>query len=537
MQFKMLIPLAFSASLSHATLPDASVQDWQLQQWQMRYWQPAVLLAGDGDPQVAIANLNEMVDLQRVITANSQFDHQTQQFVDDLWLSFESFDLKQFYGTLPDEVDGWRELRVYGARHSDAYQLGADKRILGHDSNVLEAFGDLKVAVKARPLVHKSSGSPLYHLDGDFNVAIGKVSSDGPHNALLDILQVLSTANTRIYTATDHRTKAGEVNPLLGTEDINVVAPLWASYPNTGDIFAKLGQIENLIQKQKVAVGNQTYSQPYQEVSVAVKLEPKKFKSLYPKLAHQIEKLGEVLKFTLDINDEYGRVAQIKLDTHTLRGEINILVNETGVIPVKNGVALVANVRTYSSLRAEPEIHLTTNMDAQVEILGMIYNIEGLGSKIKYRQTPTLANLDINVVGVPKATVEGAALGFVPPSVLNFFLPTNIDEMMHEFFTVACEGNAGEGIVFNAQLEEPPLKVPAASNSSNLRLHLSSETKSGFFVRIAMGVVNQKLIPDEGTSKDIKRLVDDFQQAFRQDLNGFSELVARSNANAVYGLK
>ncbi len=108
MQFKMLIPLAFSASLSHATLPDASVQDWQLQQWQMRYWQPAVLLAGDGDPQVAIANLNEMVDLQRVITANSQFDHQTQQFVDDLWLSFESFDLKQFYGTLPDEVDGWR---------------------------------------------------------------------------------------------------------------------------------------------------------------------------------------------------------------------------------------------------------------------------------------------------------------------------------------------------------------------------------------------------------------------------------------------
>jgi len=538
---KLLLPLILSvcsANLSYAMKPATLTHDRQQQDWQLRYWQPAVLLAGDGDPQQAIKNLNELVDLQRVITRHSEYDQQTQKFVDDLWQSFESFKLKKFYQILPKElaankVDGWRELRVYGTRHGEAYRMGTDKTILGTHSNALDTLGDLQLVVKARPLPDKSSNKPIYHLDADLNVGLGKVSRMGPQKALHNIVQVLSTANSWTYSGEDYRTKAAAANPRLDAEDINVIAPLWASYPHSGELVAKFGQIENVLLKQKTGVqqaGANNLS--YQEVRVVVLMEPKKFESLYPKLAHRAEKFGEILKFTFDINDEHGRLAQIKMDSQTLRAEISFAVNELGIIPVKDGLALISKVRTAT----KSEIDLTANMNARIEVLGMIYNIEGIGSKIHYSQGPTSAKVAINVIGVPKATVGGAALGFIPPSLIDFFLPTNIDEMIHEFFTVACNGNQGEGIIYSAQLEERAADEKADNGqqqiaSTNLRVHVSSEIKSNFFVSVAMSMVNQRIIYDKATSEEVKYLTYDFLRAFRQDLEGFTQLVTRSTAN------
>ncbi len=518
MSLKRIFTLVLLLSLASNSYSNQSPNQPQDQsqsladQSQLRHWQPPIILAGNGDPKQAIVNLNKLVDLQKVVTRNSKFDEQTQQFIDDLWSSFERFKLKKFYKLLPEENQDWRQIHIYGARHDNVYLLGADKSIIGTPSELNE-FGDLRVGVKAKKLPKKSRHNTIYHLDAELDAAVGMIDFEGPRKALGDVLAQLGTID-RDFHASDYRERTKQANPLLEQEDVDVIAPLWAAYPSTGELLAQMGQIEELIVKDHEG----PHHLPYREVHLSLLLEPERFREFHPNIAKRSEKLGKILKFTLEIFDEDGRLAQIKLDSDALRLEFHLLVNELGIVPVKDGKALVSKVHTLN----EPNFGLTANIDAQIELLGMIYHVDNIGADVKYQQISKKSKLTVNVTGIPEIAVGGAALGFLPTPVLDFFLPTNVDELIYEFFRVACKGNDGEGIVFTADLEEKP-----ELNTSNLNLHLSSETKSNFFVSLAMGIINQRIIPDSATTEDIKNFADRLQVAFRKDINNFTGLVAR----------
>jgi hypothetical protein len=110
----------------------------------------------------------------------------------------------------------------------------------------------------------------------------------------------------------------------------------------------------------------------------------------------------------------------------------------------------------------------------------------------------------------------------MPAGLVNFFIPRSIDELMIEFLEVACNGNDGKGVVAEMRFEN-------ATEGQQTQVHFTSEFEGmdNFMVRIGMGIVSDRIIPDTDVSDDIRRLVFDTQDAFSKDLDSFARVALR----------
>ena len=112
---KFLAPVA----LSMLTLATASQASNISSDVIVRGWQPQVDLIGSGDATAAVSNLRSIADLQQTVLQNTQFHEQTQQFIDELWASLESFNLDRYYNLLPEADGEWH--RIGSAHHGRSH--------------------------------------------------------------------------------------------------------------------------------------------------------------------------------------------------------------------------------------------------------------------------------------------------------------------------------------------------------------------------------------------------------------------------------
>ncbi|HVK98773.1 MAG TPA: hypothetical protein VM553_03135 [Dongiaceae bacterium] len=509
--FALVASIGF-ATVSFATTPVSTTPDVL-----NRGWKPNIEIAGSGDTSTAVTNMRAMADLQRVVLQNTEFHQQTQQFVDELWASLESFNLNRFYELLPETDGDWRQLRVYGARDGKLYRVGPDAGKIGVDAaGTARAMGDMALQVRAKRLA-SSGGETHYLLQNSMELGVGQVAWPSVKQATEETLRIVvdgtpefSSKNERA-TAQVYRDKVIHMNSALGTEDVDVIAPLWASFPAMWDLLAQLGRIEDVVYHD--------LSQGYRKMNGTFVLDPELMKRNYPALAKHVVNVDRLLSGSFRLSDSRGELLTAEIDSQTLRGQFQAFVADGRIVPVLGG-------RVVLDAPPIPEgqpWEFTAHMDGTMSLLGVITNIQNFKARIQYLSQPDGAKLVAQVTEVPDVSVKGNALGVMPTSMIDVVLPKNMDQIIKDFIAVACKGNDGKGIVVGGQFQQA-----ANGNSARLVVKSAFEGLDNFFVRVGMGIVSDRVIPDPQVSVELRKLIFDTQEAFAQDLDGFVQTATQT---------
>ncbi|OUS26850.1 hypothetical protein A9Q99_16675 [Gammaproteobacteria bacterium 45_16_T64] len=475
-----------------------------------RGWKPSVEFAGAGDSSLAVNKMREMAALQQAVFSNIEYHAQTQEFIDDMWASLERFNLKKFYRILPEESGEWRQLTVVGGREGESYRMGPSSADISEDSIV--ALGDLVSHVRAKEIASESSGTS-YLIQNDLQVGISAFSWDAVLGSGEEILRLAVEGDQRFAQSSkeawvqDYRIKVKAMNPALNEGDIEILAPLWAAFPESWNLLSKLGRVDDVVMEANKKGA-------YQHLKASFTLLPDQMEQLYPDLADHLDGLNSLLSANIEISDENGRLVQLSIDSEKLTGSIDAYIADGRFLPVdKDGVVITSAPEAPGGER-----RFFARVDSTMDILGVVTHMKGIDTSIVYHPNSQGAVIQSAMTTVPSIEVEGAAFGFMPTGLIDLFLPTNIDELMREFMTVAVKGNDGKGIVSRAEFAQS-----AVGGLAKLRVGLSVEALNNFMVRIGMGIVTDRIIPDDDVSGDIQHLLADTESAFSKDLDGFEK--------------
>ena len=487
-----------------------------------RGWKPSVEFSGAGDSKHAVVKMREMAALQEIAFKNTEYHKETQEFIDELWSSLESFNLKKLYRMLPDENGVWRQLTVVGSLDGDLYRLGpvrtnVDKNDVEENSTVsrsgeIQALGDLVSNVRVKEL--SSDAGTSYLIQNNLQLGIGAFSWDAVLGSGEEMLRLAVEGdarfgrNTKMPWAQDYRMKVQAMNPTLEEQDVEILAPLWAAFPESWNLLTKLGRVDDVVMEDDATGG-------YQHLKASFSLVPDLIDANYPELASHLDGLNSLLKGAVEIEGDNGRLLRLTMDSSTLSGTIDAYVTQGRLLPVKNGKV----VTNATPVRLGDGREYSAKVDSTMSILGVVTRMRGIETKIHYQPTEEGAVIQTAMTEVPEIYVEGAALGFMPTVLIDLFLPTNIDELMREFMTVAVKGNGGKGIVTRTEFSQLSVGELAKVN-----VGVSFEALNNFMVRIGMGIVSDRIIPDSDVSKDIQQLIYDTEEAFSKDLDGFEKI-------------
>lgn len=486
-----------------------------------RSWAASVELTGEGDPDRAIARMHEMADLNRAVFGSMQFHQQTQSFVDQMWDNLESFNLSRFYDMLPEQSGEWRQLRVYGARNGNHYSVGPDPKTISPDG-VPDTLGDVSVLVQAKKI--DGNLGEHYLMRAAMEMAVGDMRWPSVQDAAVETFRVVvdgapsfKSSNNRSIEQ-QYRDQVIRMSPRLGSEDVDIIAPLWASFPAMWELLSRMGSIEDVVYHD--------LNKPYRQLNISFVIDPDRMKKFYPNIVDHLQSMNRLFRGKIRLEDERGELFTAELDSLSMRGSFQAFIADGRILPVKgNKVVLDAQ-----PIADNKPWNFTAHMNSTMNILGVVTHIDNAKARVQFMSTEDGAKLVGQLSDVPDVRVQGKALGIMPTAMIDVVMPKDIDEIIEEFMAVACKGNEGKGILMGAQFEQS--KTGA---SSKVTFKTAFEGLDNFFVRIGMGIVNNRVLPDEDVSEEINRLIFETQEAFASDLKEF-EVVTSSRKLAANSL-
>ena len=496
--------LPFTAQASTDTASDAN-------------WKPLISFAGNGDTSTAIQRLREIDQLQSAMVNNTRYDTQTETFITQMWELIESFNLQKLHATLPVSVQEWNQLSLKGKRNDNEYNI-----TMTHQKSLDEVeitdFGDSYITFKTKPLT-ASNGQTHYIIDNQVKAGFGAQSWQSAQVAANDALQLISTMSES--TASDNfKEKAQSLSADLEPSDINVLSSAWSSFPNVWAFMSSIGQINDVIVEEKSTAD-------IKHLNLSFSLDKNKTEENYPALSAYLDKLEDLMDASFEVFDENGRLMKMSVDTTTMNGQIEIVVGNGGIYPVSDNKPLLAHLHKFG----EKAVSLTGVMNSNIEILGVKTKIANLTSTIEYAPNADNALVKMRINKAPYITIGGPALGFIPTPMIDLFMPSNLKEIIGQFFDVACNGNDGQGIITNLELSNIKPEGSLNTNAGFTQVSATTrfETFSNLFVRIGMNIVNSRLIPSETASKDIDAFIDNARSAFNNDVDIYAASIQSKN--------
>jgi len=490
-----------------------------------RSWAASVELTGAGNPERAISQMRAMADLNQVVYSGVQYHQDTRTFVDAMWGNLESFNLSSFYRMLPEENGDWRQLRAYGARAGSQYNVGPKPDLVGIPADgEPAALGDMSMLVQAKKI--QGELGQHYLMRGAMTLGMGDISWSALQLASAETLKVLVDGMPADAPATDVRAvtsftepditrKILTMSPALGAEDVAIIAPLWASFPALWELLAKIGRIDDLVYVDSA----QAAGQPYRRLKMSFSIDPARMRITYPHIVAHLQSMKRLFKGSMRVQDERGQLFSAQLDTAALHGSFEAVIANGQIVPVQGEQVVLDSTVTNAST---PH-HYTALMDSTMTILGVVTHIENAKASVSLSAADNGATLQWQMNEVPTVKVQGNAFGILPTAMIDVMMPRNLNQIVEEFMTVACKGNEGNGMLMGAHFQGA-----TGSTTSRLTLNTAFEGLDNIFVRIGMGIVNDRMLPDPRVAAEIDQLFYDTQLAFASDLDGF-EALSRSS--------
>lgn len=474
-----------------------------------RGWRPALILTGEGDPTRAVAAMRSAAELWRITLHNSDVDPATHEFTQRAIESFKDFDLKGMHELLPVPSGPYRELRVQGERKGNRYIVGQpeDAQFEVSPEGMREHHGDASMVLRSRG-VAASDGDTNYLIQARAGIVVGKVGWPmimESNRAWLRLMAGNDNPEPAARPMVAVRQTAIEANPKLGQEDLDLVATLWEAFPRMSYLVSSLGRIDDLV----VAGQHQGAT----HVRLVLRIDVSRMAERYPELAEYLDDLGKLFRWDVSWLDDKGRtLATAHIDSETLQARIELYTKDGFILPFKGSQVFVDEPVDPS----RGPLRYTTAVRSDFRMMGMYSHMRDGRMDWHYEPTPRGMQLHGRMTHVPTITVDGAALGFIPPGLVDAFIPGDLDSLITQFLTTACHGNEGRGIALTVRLDQRPSTV------STIDAKLGFEALNNFLVKLGVGFFNDRVMPNEDVSAEFKRLMVDAQGAFSADVERFA---------------
>ncbi|MDB4973991.1 MAG: hypothetical protein JWN48_2332 [Myxococcaceae bacterium] len=480
-------------------------------------WQPLVTLWGAGDKPAAVKELHRITNAFDLALHHMQIDEATQEFTDGTIEDLEDFALADFYDRLPNKNGDYRELWVRGEIKGKNYVITQAKEKKGYAVTLKGERSDLAaMSTTVRSKETKGFGdTSAYFIGYRFGLGIGNFRWDTAMSALQDWGRLnmegnpTSGANEPIYASAATKSKAKALHPKLSAEDLDAIAVLFEAYPSLAAALSRLGSIDD--------VRTTWPKKKYQQVSLAMHADVERFGEHYPAFAKYGDKLGDLALMDIKWIDSKGRTLMtFKVDSDKLSFSWQCYVKDGRLLPFKG-------VKVYENEPVDPMIDTLTGSsfvsDVRLKLLGVVVKLTGLKTDVFYQPHEGYMESGMTFTELPKKIeVEGAALGFVPTAMVDAFIPGNIESVTRDFLNVAAKGNGGKGFIGALKLG-----TKEGATKGVLETGVDFDALDNFLVKIGLGMVSDKLIPDADAFRDIKQFSTDLYDGFVKDLARFEK--------------
>lgn len=480
-------------------------------------WEPLVSLFGAGDKARAAVGLNAMNRAFGISIRNTRRDPSVQKFIDATMEDFADFDLGDFHDRLPNKNGEFRELWVRGDLEGDAYVISQAKERKGYAVTLKgerNALAAMSTTVRAKPI--KGVGDKdAYFIGLRMGLGIGNLHWGDVMTSLQGFSRIGSIGNPRagatepIAASADTKAKVKKAHPKLSGEDVDVLALLWEAYPSVSAELSTFATVEN--------VRTLSHGKGYQELTVFMRAIPERIGKKYPALASYFDKMDDIALFDLKWLDKKGRTLTVtKVDTQNLTFQFSCFIKDGYLLPYKG-------VKVFEDEPVDPMLDTLTAtkvlVDARVKLLGVIIKVKELNLDLFYQPNPHYAEVGLTLTKVPEIKVEGAALGFVPTALVDAMIPGNIEGLARDFLSVMARGNNGEGMLVAG-------KVGVGKEGSEhgvLEVGADFAALDNFLIKIGLGMVNERLVPNPEALEETKQSSGALQTAFAKDFSRFEK--------------
>jgi hypothetical protein len=472
-----------------------------------RGWLPLITLAGEGDSPRAVALLRDTARRWEIILHHTELDAATRGFLDRATSSLQDFNLGRLYELLPQKEGRFRQLFVSAAFVGNEYRVAqqSDKHFEVGPEGVRLQPGDSSLVLRVAP-VNTKEGDTNYLMQGRAGLALGPISWPTIITAAHQGLQLLGSGistDPSVRPMVALRQTALSANPKLGPEDLDAVATLWEAFPRASFLLSSLGSIDDLVTSDARAT----------HLHVVAHFDPKRAQQRFPELASYLRGLDRLFVLELRWIDAHEHTfAVLNLDSEHLTAQFELYEKDGALLPFQGDKLFVDQVidPNHGGLR------YSMRASADFRILGVRSQMRGM--QLDFEYTPNERGMEMRgrMNRVPSVKVSGAALGILPTSLIDVFIPGNLEGLITRFLSTACQGNDGKGLEIRSRFDRRP------SGSATVDAAFGIEALDNYLVKLGVGHFNDHVLPDRDVSADMKRLMSDAQSAFSADIERYA---------------
>jgi len=187
---------------------------------------------------------------------------------------------------------------------------------------------------------------------------------------------------------------------------------------------------------------------------------------------------------------------------------VEAYVHDGRLVPSRDGKPLLDTPAAFERMTVRTDMHFVLH---RVHLYVDDYRIG-----LTYGERDGVSEVALSARSIPKVRVRGAAFGLVPASMLDWFIPGDIEGLTKRLFETAKNANDGKGTLARARYATP------AGSPTTLDGELSFEVLDSALIRFAMAIIADKVVPDAAQEEDMRRLAVAYRDAFDADLARFA---------------
>ncbi|MDD9933504.1 MAG: hypothetical protein OXT09_07875 [Myxococcales bacterium] len=479
-----------------------------------RGWRPVLTLAAGGHDRVrAVNQLRRWMDVSGKAIHEVRMDARTEAFVEQMWTSIEDFDLSDLYAQLPEAgSDRWRRLPILGEPRGDHYfvgrpRAGASFEVRAGGKRKALAAGSFLFRMKPVPnRTDPDDDDPNYLIHLRTGLVVGEVPFEQAARAQTELLSLLGgerppgPSQRALALARKH-------HPRLGSEDAPLMATLFEAFPFGSSIAADFIEVEDIVDAPA--------ADGARRLRIHGRLAPERFDARYPELASHVRNVSRLLKLKLRWVDERGRtLARLALDTEKLHLRIELHVKDGLLVPTRGE-------RVFVEAALDPlegrERRTRLLASSTIRAMGVTTVARDVVIDLRYRGRTERGRLEARMTRVPKVTVGGAVLGFIPTALVDAVIPGDLKQLIDEFLTTATTGNGGRGIRVALEVGRKGSTGPATVEGQ-LELEALDNALVAMGVRLAL----DRIIFDDDATAEAEHLAARIHEALVRDLERYA---------------
>ena len=461
------------------------------------------------NPALACDRIEKIFQLNALISEHLVVDENLLSGIHDLNSRLPEMDVGDFFDVLPYTVAGspWQAVDVQGESQSDTYKIHLANPETGKSlisslrpapgaSGHQNRFGDMSLRTVIKP-----TQANTFRFQTRGELYLDDLPADNLARMLNGALQTLwAQAAFGIDSPPEflHRSS-------LNQPSKKILYAIARDFPNLFELINQYVKIEHVV--------SQTVE--YHDDSVMFDLRGQfnrdAFVTNYPEIGKLLNTLKGMLLIRSRVLDEQGRqMGALEVDSKKKSVTLRFRTFNGRLLPMHSNPQSTA----YSgfSLLDKDRHQFQLISDIHLSVIGLQFEIEGLQMALDHSNGDHGLYLKANMKQSPQTlAVSGRAFGFLPVWLIDFLIPSNVEEIISDYFETLANSNDGQGA--EVELGSQPPKV--GGNSIWLRAEAdiisNGISKIGFNFQREMPVDRQKLFAQ------IRAFRKQFWYAFYQD--------------------